>query len=110
MKTYYLDEDYRLHLSPADGLTQWEDVDGYFDNKCAEYIEGFRVVPEGEKWVRSDGEVFYGLMRSAVVPFEDLDEIQRKYEQRTIQELQQTVAELDEALLDSTYNNIIGGI
>lgn len=34
----------------------------FFDGKCKEFIEGYRFVPFGEQWIRSDGEIFYGEM------------------------------------------------
>jgi hypothetical protein len=92
MKTYYLDDQYRLHLSPADGLTQWEDVEGDFDGKSPEYIEGFRVVPEGETWVREDGAEFSGLMIAAAVPFEELDAAQREYERAEMADMKAALA------------------
>lgn len=92
MKTYYLDDQYRLHLSPADGLTPWEDVNGYFDNKCPAYIEGFRVVPEGETWVRGDGAEFSGPMIAAAVPFEELDAAQREYERQEAADMKEALA------------------
>ena len=43
-----------------------------FDGKCAAYIEGYRYVPEGEVWTRSDGAEFHGLM---IAPAKDYDRI-----------------------------------
>ena len=92
MKTYYLDAEYRLHLSPAEGLAPWEDVDGRFDGKCPEYIEGFRVVPDGETWVREDGTEFEGLMIAAAVPFDELDSAQREYERQEVKDMKAALA------------------
>ena len=92
MKTYYLDAQCCLHLSPADGRTPWEDVNGYFDNKCPEYIEGFRVVPEGKTWVRDDGTEFSGPMIAAAVPFEEIDAAQREYEQAEMADMRNALA------------------
>lgn len=78
MKTIYLDEEFRCHLSNDGTMTAVETE--VFDEKCDTYIEGYRLVPEGETWVRADGEVFYGRMISPWKPFEELDQAQRKYE------------------------------
>lgn len=109
MKTYYLDANYRLHLSSANGLTPWKDVDGFFDGKCATYIEGYRFIPSGKTWTREDGAVFTGKMFTPWKDYNELDEAQREYELQQIKEMTTTIAELDEALLDATYNNIVGG-
>ena len=92
MKTYYLDADYRLHLSYAEGLKPWEDAEGRFDGKCQAYIEGFRVVPESETWVREDGAEFTGLMISAAVPFDELDAAQREYERAQLTDAENALA------------------
>lgn len=65
--TIYIDNDYKCHTSPADGLVAVEtDV---FDNKCSRYIEGYRFVPAGESWTREDGQIFAGEM---IAPAEDI--------------------------------------
>ena len=62
----YLDMDYKCHIS-NDGLMLEYETD-FFDGKCDAFIEGYRIVPEGEEWTRSDGVVFHGLM---VAPWKD---------------------------------------
>lgn len=60
MKTIYLDSNFVCHLENDGTMTAVEtDV---FDGKEKAYIEGYRYVPEGEVWTRSDGEQFHGLM------------------------------------------------
>ena len=66
----YLDSDFRCHLE-NDGTMRLVETN-VFDGKCAEYIEGFRYVPEGETWTRSDGVQFHGLM---VAPAKAYDRI-----------------------------------
>lgn len=90
--TYYLDADYRVHVTPAEGLTPWEDADGLFTGKCRAYIEGFRVVPAGQTWTRPDGETFAGEMVCAVTDARVLLAAQGAYEQAR--------SEGDEALCD----------
>ena len=78
MKTIYLDADFLCHVDNAEGLIPVEtDV---FDGKCRAYIEGYRYVPEGRTWTRSDGAVFEGLMISPAVDSTALEKAQAQYE------------------------------
>lgn len=108
MKIIYLDSNFCCH--PTDDGTMTAIETFFFEDKCDTFIEGYRFIPEGQTWTRPDGKVFHGEMITPWKPYSKLDAAQREYEQQTIKELQQTVAELDAALLDSTYENIIGGI
>ena len=77
--TIYIDNDYKCHTSPGDGLTAVET--NVFDGKCRQYIEGYRFVPAGQSWTREDGEVFHGEM---IAPWRDssiLDELQALYDE-----------------------------
>lgn len=75
----YIDNDYKCHTSPGDGLTAVE-TDA-FDGKCRQYIEGYRFVPAGETWTREDGQVFTGEMVAPWRPYEILTEFQAIYEE-----------------------------
>lgn len=66
--TIYIDDDYKCHVSDADGRRAVET--DFFDGKCPEWIESFRFVPADETWTRGDGEVFTGMM----APWKDLSE------------------------------------
>lgn len=70
MKTIYLDSDYICHLE-NDG-TMREVQTSAFDGVQDAEIRGYRFVPLGESWTRSDGVVFSGLM---VSPAKDYKEI-----------------------------------
>lgn len=77
--TIYIDSDYKCHTSPGDGLTAVET--DTFDGKCRQYIQGYRFVPAGETWTRSDGALFTGEM---IAPWRDstiLEEFQAIYEE-----------------------------
>ena len=64
--TIYIDTDYKCYTEPAEDRTAVEtDV---FNGKCKTYIEGYRLVPAGCEWTRSDGVVFKGEM---VSPWKD---------------------------------------
>lgn len=67
--TIYINNDYKCYVSTTDGRRAVETE--LFDGKCPEWIESFRFVPEGEIWMRGDGEVFKGEM---VAPWKDLGE------------------------------------
>ena len=67
--TIYIDSDYKCYVSDAEGRRAIETNE--FDGKCPEWIESYRFVPEGETWMRGDGEVFKGEM---VTPWKDLGE------------------------------------
>lgn len=75
----YIDNDFRCHLLPGDGLAHAES--GFFDGKCTAYTEGYRYIPAGESWTREDGTVFAGEM---IAPAEDsrlLETAQASYEE-----------------------------
>lgn len=78
MKTIYLDEDFKCHLS-ADNTTMEIQTD-FFDGKCQTFIEGYRFVPDGESWTREDGTVFTGEMVAPWKSYSELDAAQREYE------------------------------
>lgn len=75
--TIYIDSDYKCHTATADGLTAVETT--AFDGKCPAYIEGYRFVPSGSTWVRSDGAIFQGEMVAPWKPWDELDAAQREY-------------------------------
>lgn len=88
--TIYIDNDYKCHTSPGEGLTAVE-TDA-FDGKCRRYIEGYRFVPAGESWTRSDGAVFTGEM---VAPWRDhaiLAELQSIYEEEQAKQAEMEAA------------------
>lgn len=62
----YIDNDYKCHVSDAEGRKAVET--DFFDGKCEEWIESFRLVPAGETWVRGDGVMFTNV----VSPWKDL--------------------------------------
>lgn len=92
--TIYIDTKFKCHVSPAEGLTPVE-TDA-FDGKCTAYIEGYRLVPAGAVWTRSDGVEFRGEMISPWKPWEELDEAQRAYEREQYDTLTAQLADLDE--------------
>lgn len=65
--TIYVDNDYKCYVSAAEGRRAIE-TDA-FNGKCPEWIESYRFVPEGETWVKENGEMFRGEM---IAPWKDL--------------------------------------
>ena len=84
MKTIYIDSEYRCHISDDGTMTPIET--DFFDGKCDDYIEGFRLVPEGAVWVREDGAEFKGQMIAPWKPYEELEKVQREFELRMLEE------------------------
>ena len=80
--TVYIDKDYKCHANPVDGLTPVET--DFFNGKCDAYIEGYRFVPAGESWARSDGTVFAGEMITPWKSYAELDAAQREYERQLL--------------------------
>ena len=81
--TIYIDPDYKCHASNPDGTLTAVETD-FFEGKCDAYIEGYRFIPAGESWTRSDGTVFSGEM---IAPWKDwrvLDASQRDYEREQL--------------------------
>lgn len=75
----YIDSDYKCHAS-NDGTMREFDVP-FFDGKCKTFIEGYRYVPYGERWVKPNGEFFRGEMISPWVPYQLLAAAQTAYEE-----------------------------
>lgn len=94
--TIYIDTDYKCHTAPGPGLTAVETT--AFDGKCAAYIEGYRFVPFGSTWVRSDGTAFRGEMIAPWKPWDELDAAQREYEREQYATLTAQNAEYEAAL------------
>ena len=91
----YIDGEFKCHVSPGDGLTAAET--DFFDGKAPGVIEGYRFVPEGQSWTRSDGVVFAGEMVSPWMDWEALDGIQRAYEREQAAKYTTAMWELDTA-------------
>lgn len=85
----YIDSDYRCHTTNPDGafreVVLSKNAEAFFANKCTTFVEGYRLKPENETWVRDDGEVFSG--GEMITPWKDyaeLDREQREYEREKL--------------------------
>lgn len=92
--TIYIDADYKCHSATADGLTAVETA--FFDGKAPEFVEGYRYVPAGSVWVRSDGVEFQGEMIAPWKPWAELDAAQRAYEREQYNDLITRLSEVYE--------------
>ena len=79
MRIYIDPIDFKCHTTNPEGTFREIETD-FFDGKCATFIEGYRFVPAGESWTRSDGVVFAGEMIAPFKPYSELEAAQRQYE------------------------------
>lgn len=86
----YIDSNYCCHVENDGTMTAVET--NAFDGKCNTYIEGYRYVPEGETWVRSDGVEFHGLMISPIVGYELLAQAQYEEELKQMTDMQNALS------------------
>lgn len=86
----YIDSDFKCHVT-NDGTMTAVETD-FFDGKCDAFTEGYRFIPEGESWTRSDGVVFDGGMIAPWKNYEELDAAQRQYEQAQLADMRQALA------------------
>lgn len=99
MRKIYVDSDYKCHVV-NDGTMREVETDA-FNGMCDDYIEGFRFVPNGETWTRSDGAVFHGEMICPWKDYNELEAAQRAYEQQLLKELQENSIPISE--LEAAY-------
>ena len=78
-KVYIESENFKCHTTNPDG-TFLEAENPFFDGKCATFIEGYRYIPYGRSWTRSDGVVFTGEMIAPFKPYSELAAAQSQYE------------------------------
>ena len=92
----FIDKEFKCHVSD-DGTMTAVETDA-FNGKCDAYIEGYRFVPDGMTWTRSDGVVFEGEMKSPWRNSAELEAAQRDYERQLLEEY--------EALIDELYEEV----
>lgn len=96
MRVIYIDYKFKCHTVNDGTMTPVET--NFFDGKCDAFIEGYRFVPAGESWTRSDGVLFTGEMIAPWKPYDELDAAQRQYEREQIAEYEKALAEIEAAL------------
>lgn len=93
----YIDADFKCHTTNPDGsfreVTLSDDTRTFFSDKCTAFVEGFRLKPEGETWVREDGKAFSdGEMIAPWKDYTELDEAQREYERGKLADAEAALA------------------
>lgn len=93
----YIDSECRCHTTNPDGIFREvilsENAKAFFADKCTTFIEGYRLKPDGETWIRDDGEVFSGgEMITPWKPYEELDAAQREYERQKLADAENALA------------------
>lgn len=81
----YIDSEFKCHTTNPNGIFREavlsENAKGFFSDKCTAFIEGYRLKPEDETWVREDGEEFSG--GEMITPWKNYNELaaaQAQYE------------------------------
>lgn len=88
----YIDSDFKCHTSNVAGTYREVESD-FFDGKCDTFIEGHLLKPEGEMFVREDGEVFSdGEMITPWKSSGELEEAQREYERELLADAENALA------------------
>ena len=95
MSTIYIDTEFKCHVA-NDGTMAAVETD-FFNGKSAAYIEGYRFVPSGAEWTRSDGVAFRGEMITPWKPWKELDAAQRDYERQLLETMAAMVEEVYES-------------
>lgn len=98
MKKIYIDAEFKCHTSPD--VTFREVETDFFDGKCDTYIEGYRLVPNDEQWISSDGTAFNGEMIAPWKNYTELESAQIAYEREKLAEY--------ESLIDELYAEVTG--
>lgn len=92
MMNIYIDPEFKCHISD-DGTMRAVETN-VFDGKCDAFIEGYRFIPAGESWTRSDGVTFTGEMVAPWMDYAELDAEQRAYEKEMLVEYEALINEL----------------
>lgn len=91
--TIYIDKDFKCYAT-NDGTMRAFDVPD-FDGKCKEFIEGYRYVPPGERWVKPNGVFFRGEM---ITPWKDYNELWRAQAEYELAEYEKALRTIEVAL------------
>ena len=93
----FIDSEFKCHTTNPEGIFREVETD-FFEGKCAEFIEGYFIVPIGESLIRSDGTVIHGEIIAPWKDYNELDAAQREYERQMLAEY--------EALIDELYAEV----
>ena len=95
----YIDSEYHCHTTNPDSafreVVLSKNAEAFFADKCTAFIEGYRLKPEGETWVKEDGKVFSGgEMITPWKNYDELDAAQHEYERQKLNEYNLVLQEL----------------
>lgn len=93
MRTVYSEPNtFKAHTSQNVEETLIPFETDFFDDKCDDFVEGHRAVPEGCWWTRDDGKMFSGKMITPWKDSSELDATQRKYERQKLADAENALA------------------
>lgn len=90
----YIDDEHKCHTSNENGTFRKFDI-SFFDDKCDEFIEGYRYCPEGESYINQYGRVYDGECIVPWKPYIELENAQREYEKQRLLEYKNMQLELN---------------
>ena len=91
--TIYIDSDFKCHAENDGTMIAVESE--FFNGKCDAFVNGYRFVPAGESWTRSDGVVFIGEMIAPWKLYSELDAAQREYERQELEDMREALKQLE---------------
>ena len=94
----YIDNDFKCHVTNNSTMRAIET--DFFNDKCPEFIEGYRYIPSGETWTRADGEVFTGEMIAPWKDYEQLSEIQTAVDRTQAQSDEELASLIEEIYIN----------
>ena len=94
----YLDNEFRCHLTDDGTMRAIETR--HFKGKCDTYIEGYRLIPDGEVWVDENGVEIRGEALFPWVDSPELEEVQSLYNEHELLRLSNNNAEYESALTE----------
>lgn len=92
MRTLYIDNDYKCHVLPSEGLREVIDTTEFFEGKCEKFVEGFLFIPVGEVCI-INGIACTGM----IAPW-------KSYNELYIAQLEYELADADAALAELGVN------
>ena len=96
MRALYIDYDFKVHTTDAEGRTAIE-TDA-FDGMPDQVTECYRFVPDGSSYTKPGGVTVHGVFIQPFVTENDLDASQREYERQLLAEYEAALSEIEAAL------------
>ena len=90
MRVVYIDSEFKVHTTNADGRTAIE-TDA-FDSMNDRLIECHIFVPSGQSYTKPNGKTVYGEFIQPFVSEKELDNAQREYEREKLADAENALA------------------